>query len=155
MPSQASSSKVAAAATKRSVVVGPSKKTTTFDPTQRYVPYATGGIIDGYVAPGWDKVRDAFSANFADGQEVQAQLCITRGDGEMLVDLMGVNSSVASDTSTNSAVKYTLDTIQPIWSCGKNLEVLVVAILVDRGLVQYDDPICKHWPAFAKQGKEA
>ena len=152
MPSQTASSKVASA--KRSVV-GPSKGRTTFDPTQKYTPYATGGTIDGYVAPGWDGVQDAFSKNFADGQEVQAQLCITRGDGESLVDLMGVNSSVAAAAASNkSADEYTLDTVQPIWSCGKNLEVLIVAILVDRGLVQYDDPICKHWPAFAKQGKE-
>ena len=150
MSSQTSSSSQVAT-TSRSVV-GPTKKTTTFDPTQRYAPYATGGTIDGYVAPGWDKVRDAFSKNFADGQEVQAQLCITRGDGESLVDLMGVNPSIAA--SDNSADEYTLDTVQPIWSCGKNLEVLVVAILVDRELIQYDDPICKHWPAFAKQGKE-
>ena len=135
MSSSQTSSKLAAAT--RSVV-GPSKNTATFDPAQRYAPYPTGGTIDGHVAPGWDKVRDAFGKNFADGQEVQAQLCITRGDGESLVDLMGVNSSfAAASTSDNSDDGYTLDTVQPIWSCGKNLEVLIVAILVDRGVLIY------------------
>ena len=138
-------------------VVGPSKGKTTFDPTQTYAPFATGGTIEGFVAPGWDKVAAAFGSNFADGQEVEAQLCITRGDGEPLVDLAGVNSSVAAASSAPSDSpddnEYTLDTVQPVFSSGKNLEVLIVAILVDRGLVQYDDPIATHWPAFAQQAR--
>ena len=27
-------------------------------------------------------------------------------------------------------------------------------ILVDRGLIDYDDPVAKHWPEFAQAGKE-
>ena len=155
MPAPTPSSKVAARS-----VVGPSNGRTTFDPTQTYAPFATGGAIEGFIAPGWDKVAAAFSSNFADGQEVKAQLCITRGDGEPLVDLAGVNSSVAAAASSaapdspGDGDTYTLDTVQPVFSSGKNLEVLIVAILVDRGLVRYDDPIAAHWPAFAQQGKQ-
>ena len=33
-------------------------------------------------------------------------------------------------------------------------QALVVAMLVDRGLLSYDDLVTKHWPEFGKNGKE-
>ena len=39
-----------------------------------------------------------------------------------------------------------------IFSSGKQIETAVVAILVDRGLVSYDDKVARHWAAFAQGG---
>ena len=39
-------------------------------------------------------------------------------------------------------------------SMGKVVSSIVFAVLVDQGLVTYDDKISKHWPEFAKNGKE-
>merc|ERR1712176_1114594 len=33
-------------------------------------------------------------------------------------------------------------------------EAVVLAMLVDRGLVKYEDAVAKHWPEFARHGKE-
>ena len=39
-------------------------------------------------------------------------------------------------------------------SNGKNWESIVMGMLFDKGLFQYEDLVAKHWPAFAKNGKE-
>jgi CubicO group peptidase (beta-lactamase class C family) len=104
------------------------------------------------------KVQAAFAANFAQGRELNAQLCILHGH-EVVVDLYGTGVShshheeepIGCDPPGSS---YSLETIQPIFSSGKNLEAVVVAILVDRNVVQYDDPIAQHWPAFGQNGKQ-
>ena len=40
-----------------------------------------------------------------------------------------------------------------MFSSGKNLEAIAVMVLVDRGLVRYEDAVAEHWPAFAQHGK--
>lgn len=39
------------------------------------------------------------------------------------------------------------------WSTTKASAALCIAILVDRGVVKYDDLVTKHWPEFGKHGK--
>ena len=41
-----------------------------------------------------------------------------------------------------------------VYSCGKPIASILIAILEDKGLLKYDDPISKHWPEFAKNGKK-
>ena len=41
-----------------------------------------------------------------------------------------------------------------MFSSGKSVGSFVVALMVDRGLLNYDDKISKHWPQFAKKGKQ-
>ena len=50
---------------------------------------------------------------------------------------------------------YDGDTLQTVWSCGKNLVAVAVACLVDRGLLAYTDLVTKHWPEYdgGQQGK--
>ena len=51
---------------------------------------------------------------------------------------------------------YDGDSMQTIWSSTKNLTALGVAMLVDRGLLDYRDKVTKHWPEFddgRQQGK--
>ena len=50
---------------------------------------------------------------------------------------------------------YDGDTLQTVWSCGKNLAAVAVACLVDRGLLAYTDLVTKHWPEYdgGQQGK--
>ena len=37
---------------------------------------------------------------------------------------------------------------------GKQIETVVMALLVDRGLVEYDDLVVKHWPEYGQGGKD-
>ena len=46
------------------------------------------GPLAGFVAPGWEPVRDAFVANFTDRDEVGASVCVYR-DGAPVVELCG------------------------------------------------------------------
>lgn len=46
------------------------------------------------------------------------------------------------------------DTLFTSWSTTKGWVATCVHMLVDRGKLRYDDPIAKHWPEFAANGKE-
>jgi CubicO group peptidase (beta-lactamase class C family) len=45
------------------------------------------------------------------------------------------------------------DTMAPSYSTTKGVAATLVHILVDRGLLDYDDRVAKHWPEFAQNGK--
>ena len=44
--------------------------------------------------------------------------------------------------------------LQTIFSSGKSLTAIGMAILYDKGLFKYEDTIAKYWPEFAQNGKE-
>ena len=44
--------------------------------------------------------------------------------------------------------------MQVIFSSGKSVAAIALAMLVERGLVKYEENICKYWPEFAQKGKE-
>jgi CubicO group peptidase (beta-lactamase class C family) len=113
-----------------------------------YTPWAPGGSVGGKVAAGWEPVKAAFAENFAKGLEKGAQLVI-RIAGETVVDLHGASPS---NQSLNGQ-PFGPDTMTNIYSSGKQIETVVMAILVDRGLVSYDDKVAQHWPAFAQGDK--
>jgi CubicO group peptidase (beta-lactamase class C family) len=46
------------------------------------------------------------------------------------------------------------DTLFNCWSTTKGVAAAMVHLLVDRGLVDFDAPVAKYWPAFAQNGKE-
>ena len=104
--------------------------------------------IGGHVAPGFERVREAFAANFADGLEVGASFAVQLG-GATVVDLWG---GCADRARTRP---WQRDTLVNVWSTTKGLASLCVAMLVDRGLVSYEQTMASLWPEFAAAGKEA
>ncbi len=46
------------------------------------------------------------------------------------------------------------DTMAMSFSTTKGVAATALHVLVDRGLLDYDDPVAKHWPEFAEGGKE-
>jgi CubicO group peptidase (beta-lactamase class C family) len=44
---------------------------------------------------------------------------------------------------------YNSDSLQIVYSSGKNVEAIAVAMLVDRKLLDYDQKISYYWPEFA------
>lgn len=108
-------------------------------------PFPGGGVIDGFTEPGFEAVRSAFEKNFALKMELGSQLVVYH-KGKKVVDLSG---------RSPGAPNYDADTLQVVFSSGKNMEGIAMAMLVDRGLVSYDDRVTKHWPEFGKHGKEA
>mmetsp|Transcript_17447 Transcript_17447/g.60928 ORF Transcript_17447/g.60928 Transcript_17447/m.60928 type:complete len:487 (+) Transcript_17447:71-1531(+) len=111
----------------------------------RFGPFGAGGRVLGAVEKGWEPVREAFEENFALNLELGAQLAIYKGE-ELMVDLAGHSPAQPG---------YTAETLQCVFSCGKNVEAIAVAMLVSRGAVSYNDLVCNHWPEFAQNGKES
>ena len=71
----------------------------------------------------------------------------------LTVCLSGDKSS--SSVTQNCQVKYNHESLQNIFSTSKALSSLVVALLADRGLLSYDQPVCELWPEFVQSGKQA
>jgi CubicO group peptidase (beta-lactamase class C family) len=102
--------------------------------------------IEGFVAPGWQRVREAFAANFAAGREAGASYAVVR-DGTLVVDLWGGFRDRARTRP------WTRDTLVNVYSTTKGLAALCVALLVDRGELSYEQTVASVWPEFATAGK--
>ena len=69
-------------------------------------------------------------------------------NGELIIDIVAGHADPARTTL------YRKDSLTPIFSSGKAVMAIVVASLVSKGLLKYEDPIAKYWPEFAAGGKE-
>ncbi|HEY1961004.1 MAG TPA: serine hydrolase domain-containing protein [Rhizomicrobium sp.] len=106
--------------------------------------------IKGAVAQGFEGVREAFAANFAregNYQEVGAALAAFH-HGRCVVDLWG---GYADRARTKP---WAHNTLINVWSSTKGIVAVAIAILVDRGLVRYEDTVVSVWPEFAHAGKD-
>ena len=102
--------------------------------------------IGGRVAPGFEGVRDAFAANFAEHGEVGAGFSLVH-DGRTVVDLWGGVADAATGAD------YTEDTLQLIFSSTKGATALCANLLAQRGELDVDAPVSSYWPEFAREGK--
>lgn len=102
--------------------------------------------IHGTCAKGFERVRDAFAANFATLGEAGASAAVTY-KGEPVVELWAGHADAAG------AKPWTRDTLANVWSTTKGMGALVCGMLVERGLMSYEDKVSTHWPEFAAEGK--
>lgn len=103
--------------------------------------------VDGFVAPGFEPVRDAFLANLRERGEVGAAFAVTR-DGEPVVDLWG------GLADPERGRPWRRDTLQAIFSGTKGLVALCLLMLADRGRLDLEAPVARYWPEFAANGKD-
>lgn len=68
--------------------------------------------------------------------------------GECVVDLWG-------GVRDPQGRPWERDTVAPSFSTTKGVMSALLHVLVDRGLLDYDDPIARHWPEFGQGGKSA
>ncbi|MEM9606133.1 MAG: serine hydrolase domain-containing protein [Actinomycetota bacterium] len=104
--------------------------------------------VQGTVESGFEKVADAFRANFTEQGDVGAAFAL-HVDGELVVDLRGG----VADRST--AAPYTDRTLQLVYSTTKGIAAICIGMLVDRGLIDLGAPVAQYWPEFGAEGKEA
>lgn len=102
----------------------------------------------GFTAAGFDRVREAFEQNFAEGLEHGASFAAWLGD-ELVVDLRG---GYADRAATRA---WSAETLCPVYSATKPVAALVIARLVERGKLAYDARVADYWPEFAANGKGA
>ena len=63
-----------------------------------------------------------------------------------MLDIFGKPDDCSSD--------YNSDKIQNIFSSGKSVAAILMAIMQDKGHFKYSDKVAHHWPEFAQNGKE-
>jgi CubicO group peptidase (beta-lactamase class C family) len=100
----------------------------------------------GLCAASFERVRQAFAANFAEGLELGARFALAV-EGEIVVDLIG---GWADRAATRPFAETTLT---PIFSTTKALASFMIARLVGEGRLRYDQPVAAIWPEFAQSGK--
>ena len=94
----------------------------------------------GVVVPGYEAVRDEFAAiAAAEGQDYSAQL-VANVHGERVVDLW-------------TGPDITADSLFGVFSATKGAAHLVVALLVQDGVLDLDRRVADYWPEFAAEGK--
>uniref|UniRef100_A0A914VQA1 Beta-lactamase-related domain-containing protein n=1 Tax=Plectus sambesii TaxID=2011161 RepID=A0A914VQA1_9BILA len=117
--------------------------------TRRYfMPRPLAFHFDGDCAERFSKVQKVFEKNFRDGWEVEGAAFCVYLDGEKVIDIWG------GYADSSSHRRWKSDTMTTCFSSTKGVAAICFAMLVDRGLVSYDDLVAKHWPEFGKNGKE-
>jgi len=102
--------------------------------------------VDGEVAPGFERVREAFGRNFEQGGDVGAALCVYR-HGRKVADLWG---GVAG---SGTGREWARDTLQLVYSATKAATATCAHLLAQRGELDLDRPVASYWPEFAAAGK--
>ncbi len=101
--------------------------------------------VDGFTHPDFHPVvstlRDIVG-QFGGG----AGVCIYH-HGEVVADIW-------AGQRNRAGAPWLSDTMAPSFSTTKGVASTLLHILVDRGLLDYDDRVCDHWPEFAQAGKE-
>jgi CubicO group peptidase (beta-lactamase class C family) len=92
-------------------------------------------------------VKDAFAANFDQGNELGASASVTL-HGETVVDIW------AGDRDLDGT-PWERDTIVNVWSTTKTMAATTLLMLADRGELDLDAPVATYWPEFAVNGKDA
>ena len=103
--------------------------------------------VYGEVAPGFERVKDAFAANFENNGEVGAA-CSAYHRGEKVVDLWG---GVADQESGRP---WAEDSMVMVASSTKGATAICANLLVQRGELDLDAPVALYWPEFAAAGKQ-
>ena len=104
-----------------------------------------GASLDGQLHPDFTGVAGALKSqlrSYAGG----AAVCIYHR-GQKVVDLWGGAKNRAGSA-------WTRDTMAPSFSTGKGVASTLLHMMVDRGLLDYEDRVAQHWPEFAQAGKE-
>jgi CubicO group peptidase (beta-lactamase class C family) len=104
--------------------------------------------IQGEVATGFERVKDAFAANFDNHGEVGAAFTLYH-QGEKVVDIWGG----VADQATGR--EWAEDSLQLVFSTTKGATAVCANLLVQRGELDLDAPVVTYWPEFGAEGKES
>ncbi|MEQ3552675.1 serine hydrolase domain-containing protein [Pseudonocardia nematodicida] len=97
------------------------------------------GGVHGVVSPGYAAVREQLAGLIDEDHDYSAQFCAYVG-GRCVVDLWG-----GSGTGEHA--------VQGVFSATKGAAAVCVALLLERGLLDLDEPVSRYWPEFAQGGK--
>lgn len=93
------------------------------------------------------RVHDLLLDQIRRGTQLGSQVCAYRY-GEKIVDVC------AGDMGPRDSRPVAGDTLFSSFSTTKGVAATALHILADRGIIEYEQPVAKYWPGFAKNGKE-
>lgn len=102
-------------------------------------------MTHGYVAPGLERVREVFDVQL--GDEMGAAFAVVR-DGEVVLNIWGGWADRAQTRAWDET------TLAPVFSTTKGVTAIVMALLHDRGVLDYEAPVASVWPTFGVRGKD-
>ncbi len=102
-------------------------------------------MIQGYCEPEFGGVADVLRRQVRRSGR-GAAVCVYHR-GRKVVDLW-------AGVRDEEGRLWRADTLAMSFSTTKGVVATALHVLADRGLVDYDDPVAKHWPEFAQNGKE-
>ncbi|WP_283137191.1 serine hydrolase domain-containing protein [Rhizohabitans arisaemae] len=103
--------------------------------------------VSGFVARGYEPVREVFSKLVEEGRETGAGLSIWAG-GKEVVGLSG------GWADTARSAPWRGDTLVHTYSTSKPFAALTALTAVADGALELDEPVGNHWKEFASHGKE-
>ncbi len=104
-------------------------------------------LINGFCDEKFAAVYEEFENNFQHRGDVGGSFCATV-EGEFVVDIWG---GYANEERTKAWHK---DTMVCVFSCAKLVYFIATAMLVERGLLDYQDKVSKYWPEYGQKGKK-
>ena len=110
-----------------------------------------GAVINGFCAPAWQPVFDAFAANFRQRGEIGGSIAISI-QGQPVLEAWG---GFADALSATPSQPWNRDTLSLVFSCTKGATALCAHQLVANGQLDLDKPVAFYWPEFAAKGKGA
>jgi CubicO group peptidase (beta-lactamase class C family) len=93
----------------------------------------------GFVSSGFESLRDEFDSHLLSDANLSAQLAIYHR-GELVVDLFG-------------GAEFDEDSVTSPFSATKGISALVIAKLVEDGLLDLEERVATYWPEFGVKGK--
>lgn len=103
-------------------------------------------VVGGTCADGFEPVRDAFVANFAEPGEMGAAVAVVV-DGRTVVDLW------AGLADPHTGRGWGASTPVVVYSATKGPTAVCALRLWDQGVLDIDAPVAEVWPEFAAAGK--
>lgn len=101
--------------------------------------------IHGDVAPGFERVADAFALNFTDRDD-RGAACTIVIEGIPVVDIYAGNAA--------DGTPWTPHTRSAVFSVSKAVTAVSLLMAADRGLVDLDQPVAAYWPEFGAHRKD-
>ena len=100
----------------------------------------------GFVAAGFESLRDTFLDNFSRHGDVGASCCVYH-DGKVVFDFSGGVTRPGGDDL------YTEHTLQMVMSSTKGVVAVGAHMLAEEGKLDFDAPVIEYWPEFGAEGK--
>ena len=114
--------------------------------------------------PEYAEVEELLRSYYRNGADDHSQLVVYVGE-KKVIDVWGKPAENVQDRSwlpnfaflkkskNRGERPYGPDSLVNIYSSGKTIAAILMGIMEDQGYLDYDEKICKYWPAFAQNGK--